>query len=499
MTDEQAYEERLDDELDRDPDQGQEQVQEPEPDQEPEQTQEPEPEPQPEPREEVNPLRHLPNIDRLLKSSGALDLVRSYGREATRDALRIALDAARQWIRQGGNAPAALELLSAAASWLRNRYTPTLRPVINATGIILHSDLGRIPVSEAAQQMIMGVAASYNTLEYELDDGKRGKREQHIESLITKVTGAEAALVVNNNSAALLLILSVLASGRDVIISRGQLFEINGLRLYDMIVQSGARLVEVGSTNRTNLDDVEQAITPQFAIYLRAHTGNFKQLGATEQPDLRDVAALAHAHNVIAVDDLGNGALLNTARYGLAREPMIQESIEAGFDLVTFSGDKLLGGPQAGIIVGRSALVEKLKRHPLTRALQLDKLNLAALYATFDHYRRGDAPEHIPVWQMLAQSLDDIRARAVEWAQQVGGEVVRNESTVNARNLPGDTLPTYVLSLTVPQPDDFISRLRRHNPPLIARIERDRVLLDPRTVLPSQDGDVVRALQNAFR
>src|SRR5581483_1635519 len=446
-----------------------------------------------------NPLRQLPSVDRLLNDMGAGDLLTSYGHEAVRDALRVALDAARQWIRQGGNAPGVDELLAAAGSLLRVRQTPSLRPVINATGVILHTNLGRAPLCESAQQAMLAVAAGYSTLEYELEAGERGKRESHIESLITAITGAEAATVVNNNAAAVLLILTALAQHREVVISRGQLVEIGGgFRIPDVLAQSGARLVEVGTTNRTRLDDFAQAIGPQTALLMRAHASNFKQIGFVEQPSLRELTALAHGRGLHAVEDLGSGALLDTAAYGLDHEPMPQESVRAGIDLVAFSGDKLLGGPQAGIIAGRGELVERLKRHPLARAVRIDKLNLAALVATLDHYRRGDAVEHVPVWQMIALHPEAIRARAESWAMQIGGDVTTSESTIGGGSLPGETLPTFVLALDVPRPDEFAAQLRRQANPVIARIVHRRVLLDPRTVLPGQDNALLQSVSAAL-
>ncbi len=442
-------------------------------------------------------LRHLPSMDRLLREAGGSDLIASYGRAATRDALRVALNAARQWIRQGGVAPGAAELVAAAATYLRSRQGVTLRPVINATGVILHTNLGRAALSESAQQAISAMASGYSSLEYDLEEAKRGNRDSHVAGLITSLTGAEAAMVVNNNAAAVMLMLTALAQGRDVLISRGQLVEIGGgFRMPDVMTASGAHLVEVGATNRTHLDDYTQALTPQTALILRVHASNFQQIGFTEQPDSQALAAIAHAHSVQAVYDVGSGALLDTARYGLDHEPTVQEVLQAGFDLVAFSGDKLLGGPQAGIIAGRSVLIDKLKRHPFARAMRIDKLSLAGLYATLEHYRRNDASSHIPVWQMIALHTDAIRARAEAWASHVGGEVIASESTVGGGSLPGDTLPTYVLALNAPQADVLADRLRRHSTPIIVRIAHNRVLLDPRTVLPAQDAEVVRALES---
>jgi L-seryl-tRNA(Ser) seleniumtransferase len=447
-----------------------------------------------------SPLRHLPAMDRLLREPGAESLIAHYGRTAVRDALREVLNAARHWLQQGGSVPPAGELFTAAETLLRKLYAPTLRPVINATGVIIHTNLGRAPLSEAAQEAMLTVAAGYSTLEYRLEEGQRGRRDDHAEALLKAVTGAEAALVVNNNAAALTLILSVLAKERESIISRGQLVEIGGgFRMPEVMAQSGAQMVEVGTTNRTRLDDFERAITPKTTLLLCVHASNFKQIGFTAQPEPPALVKLAHAGNLLAVSDLGSGALLDTALYGLAHEPTVQEHLRAGFDLVAFSGDKLLGGPQAGIIVGRADLMARLRKHPLARALRIDKLCLAALIATLTHYRQGEALNRIPVWRMITMPIDSIRARAEAWAAQVGGVVIPGQSAIGGGSLPGETLPTFLLALAPSKPstpDALAAQLRRAPTPVITRVTGDRVLLDPRTVLPDQDADVIQALKS---
>jgi L-seryl-tRNA(Ser) seleniumtransferase len=447
-----------------------------------------------------SPLRHLPGMDRLLREPGAESLIAHYGRTAVRDALREVLNAARHWLQQGGNVPPAGELFTAAETLLRKLYAPTLRPVINATGVIIHTNLGRAPLSEAAQEAMLAVAAGYSTLEYRLEEGKRGRRDDHAEALLKAVTGAEAGLVVNNNAAALTLILSVLAKEREIVISRGQLVEIGGgFRMPEVMAQSGAQMVEVGTTNRTRLDDFERAITPKTALLLHVHASNFKQIGFTAQPESPALVKLVHAGNLLAVSDLGSGALLNTALYGLAHEPTVQEHLRAGFDLVAFSGDKLLGGPQAGIIVGRADLVARLRKYPLARALRIDKLSLAALIATLTHYRQGEAVNRVPVWRMITLPVDSIRARAEAWAAQVGGAVIPGQSAIGGGSLPGETLPTFLLALAPSKPstpDALAAQLRRASTPVITRVAGDRVLLDPRTVLPDQDADVIQALKS---
>lgn len=442
-------------------------------------------------------LRALPAVDALLNTADGAHLAALYGRQSVVEALRAVLDARRAALRAGESAAVEAEsLLAQAAHDLEAAFEPTLRPVINATGVIIHTNLGRAPLSLAAQQAAQQAAAGYSTLEFDIDSGKRGSRLRHAGDILCALTGAEAALVVNNNAAALVLLLSALALGREVIISRGQLVEIGGgFRVPEVMTQSGARLVEVGATNRTRPADYEQAITEQTALLLRAHASNFKMIGFTEEVALADIAHIAHRHGLLAVDDLGSGALLDTAAYGLAHEPTAQESLAAGADLVAFSGDKLLGGPQAGIIIGKKALIDQLKRHPLARAIRADKLCLAALSATLDHYRRGEAVQQIPVWQMIARPLADLRETAQRWAQHTGGAVIDGESTVGGGSLPGETLPTTLLALHVPDPDACLARLRAATPPVIARISGDRVLLDPRTVLPGQEAPLLAALR----
>ncbi len=438
-------------------------------------------------------FRDLPSIDALLRAGH--DLVGRYGHARTVEALRQAVEAARQALLSGGSIPGVDALLAQAEARLAREAQPSLRPVINATGVIIHTNLGRAPLSAAALAAIQAVAAGYSTLEYDLEAGARGQRDTHIERILREVTGAPAGMVVNNNAAGVLLALSALAAGRQAIISRGQLIEIGGaFRIPDVMRQSGAQMVEVGTTNRTRLEDYANAITPETALIVRAHPSNFRVVGFTESVPLDALTTLAHARGLPVLDDLGSGALLDTGAFGLAHEPTVQESLSAGADLVLFSGDKLLGGPQAGVLVGRADLIERLRRHPLARAIRPDKLALAALAATLEHYRRGEALEQIPVWRMISLSPDAIRARAERWAAAVPGAIVPAESTVGGGSLPGETLPTWAFAPRVAQPNVAADRLRRADPPVIARVADDRLLLDPRTVLPEQDDALISAL-----
>jgi L-seryl-tRNA(Ser) seleniumtransferase len=307
-------------------------------------------------------------------------------------------------------------------------------------------------------------------------------------------------MVVNNNAAALLLALTALAKHKRVIISRTQLVEVGGgFRIPDVMRQSSAHLVEIGATNKVHIEDYAQALADPAAFVMRAHASNFRIVGFASEPTLAEIVQVAHSAGVPVIDDLGSGSLIETGLFGLAHEPMVQESIAVGADLVCFSGDKLLGGPQAGIIVGRTELIEKLKKHPLARAVRADKLCLAALAATLMHYMKDEAEREIPIWQMIRKTPEQNKARANRWVDVLGqGGVIEGFSTVGGGSLPGETLPTYLLALNVARPNQFMARLRAAHPPIIARVEGDRVVLDPRTVLPEQEGALLVGLQNSL-
>lgn len=443
-------------------------------------------------------LRDLPSVDALLQGAGRL--IASFGRTLTTQAIRENLEAARGEIRRGDSAPAPEELLARTASTLESWLAPTLRPVINATGVIVHTNLGRAPLSAAAQQAMQAVAAGYSTLEYELDSGSRGDRSHHAEQLLTMLSGAEAALVVNNNAAGVLLALTAMAQGREVLVSRTQLIEIGGgFRIPEILQQSGARLHEVGTTNRTHLRDFEGALSERTALILRAHHSNFKIIGFATEPSLSELVALGGQHDIPVLDDLGSGSLLDTTLYGLGYEPMVQESVREGAAVTAFSGDKLLGGPQAGILVGQAAVIEQLRRHPMARAVRPDKLCLAALLATLQHYAQGEAETQVPVWRMIAAGEQALQQRAKAWRQAVGaGEVAAGRSTVGGGSLPEESLPTRLLALRVAHPTRLAQRLRQLELPIIARIEEGRVLLDPRTVLPEQNEALLAGLREAL-
>jgi L-seryl-tRNA(Ser) seleniumtransferase len=443
-----------------------------------------------------NPLRGLPSVDQLLRLPEVGRWVEAYGRPLTLEALRLVLDETRVQYPQTKSVPDETVLLASVERRLQEWTAPTLLPVINASGVVLHTNLGRAPLSAAALQAAQAVALGYSNLEYDLDKGQRGSRLVHAEALLQRLCGVEAALVVNNNAAAVLLALSALARRRAVVIARSQLVEIGGgFRIPDVMKQSGARLLEVGATNRIHLSDYEAALEEKPALILRAHRSNFRISGFTSEPELGEIAALAHEAGIPLLDDLGSGALLDTARFGLGHEPMVQESLTAGADLVCFSGDKLLGGPQAGIIVGRDDLIARLRKHPLARAVRADKLCLAALSATLLHYIKDEAEGEVPIWRMIAAPLDDLERRASMWALRLGqGQVIPGESTVGGGSLPDETLPTRLLALDVISPNRFLKRLRQGKVPVIARTQDERVVLDPRTVLPEQEGLLLNIL-----
>jgi L-seryl-tRNA(Ser) seleniumtransferase len=448
-------------------------------------------------------LRNLPSIEQLLQTEATAQFIARFGRPLTLDALRQILDdiRARFKLNPEAGVPSTESILTQAESTLTAWTTSTLHPVINATGVILHTNLGRAPMSDATIHAMDLVSRSYSNLEFDLETGKRGSRLIHAESILQKLTGAEAALVVNNCASAVLLTLSALANKKRVVIARSQLVEIGGgFRVPDVMKQSGAKLVEVGTTNKVRTADYTAEFEEPTALVMRAHRSNFKIIGFTEEPNFKDVVDAARKAGVPVVDDLGSGALYDTAKYGFSHEPTVQESMQAGADVVLFSGDKLLGGPQAGIIIGRKALLDKIKKHPLARAVRADKACLAGLSATLTHYLKDEAEREIPILKMMSLTLKQVQGRAEAWRAALGqGVVIEGRSTVGGGSLPEESIPTYLLELQVKSADKFLRALRRNSPPIIARTENDKILLDPRTVLPEQEGALLVGLKNCLK
>lgn len=447
-------------------------------------------------------FRNLPSVDSVLALPNVTAAAAAYSREWVVELAREELDAARQRIRQGGEADGAEEIAALVCRRAEEAGLAEPRRVINATGVVIHTNLGRAPLSRAAMQAAEEAAAGYSNLEFDLESGRRGSRQARLESLIRQVTGAEAALAVNNNASAVLLGLLALAAGREVIVSRAEAVEIGGgFRVPDVLRQSGATLVDVGTTNRTYLRDYEDATTENTAAYLKVHASNFRVEGFTSEVDAKELAALGDRLGVAVLHDVGSGSLLPTERYGMAHEPMPQESIRADMGLVFFSGDKLLGGPQAGIVAGRRELVGLLARHPLARAVRIDKLSLASLTATMVHYLRGEAEREIPVWRMISATAESLKERAHSWKRQLSEpySVAESRSAVGGGSLPGETLPTWALALdasSLPEGAEGVMRLLREGrPPVVARVEDERVMFDPRTVAPDEDMELLAALR----
>ena len=429
-------------------------------------------------------LRDLPSVDELLRD----ERLASEPHELAVAAARTVLDRAREEI-QAGATPA--PLVDAVLAELAGAREPSLRRVLNATGVLVHTNLGRAPLPEAALERVVEVGRGYSNLEYDLSRGERGSRQDHLAPLLRRLTGAEAALVVNNNAAAVLLVLAALAEGREVIVSRGELIEIgDGFRIPDVLARSGARLVEVGTTNRTRAADYERAIGPETAVLLRVHQSNFRVVGFAERPQLAELAEIAQRHQLPLVDDLGSGALA-----AVGDEPTPAESLRAGADLVCFSGDKLLGGPQAGVVVGRADLVERLRRHPLQRALRADKLTLAALEGTLALALDPGTRDLIPVLRMLHEPIETIRARAERLAVLVGGEVEETVSRVGGGALPLTELPSAACAVE----EALAEGLRLGEPPVIALVRDGRTLLDCRTLTDAEVDAVAAAVSVARR
>ena len=435
-------------------------------------------------------LRDLPSVDELAGHESLQGAPRALAVQAA----RAALAGARKEIRAGHDPG---DLAARAATELEAAARPRLRRVLNATGVIVHTNLGRAPLARAAAQRAAEIGGSYSNLELELAAGARGSRQDHTAALLRRLTGAEAALVVNNNAAAVLLALAALAEGREVVVSRGELIEIgDGFRIPDVLARSGARLVEVGTTNRTRAADYAAAVGPETALLLRVHQSNFRVVGFTERPSTAALADVARQAGIPLVDDLGSGALGVSNSLLLAEEPSPRAALSEGADLVCFSGDKLLGGPQAGIVVGRADLVELLRRHPLQRALRADKLTLAALEGTLAlHLDPERARRELPVLRMLDEPAEAVRARAERLAAAVGGEVERTVARVGGGALPLSELESFACAVE----EELASRLREGEPPVVAIVRDGRTLLDCRTLSDAEADEVVAAVAAARR
>ena len=451
------------------------------------------------------PLRCLPAVEKLLASSEIKPLVVRYSHALVVNAIQKTLAAFRSDISSGQVVPSHQDLVARITCFLNEQWPGFLSPVINATGVILHTNLGRAPLSSATTEALAGLGGSYLNLENDLDTGERGVRMHELRRLLIAITGAEDALVVNNNAAAVLLILVALANNRQAVVSRGELVQIGGgFRVPDIMAQSGVVLKEVGTTNQTTVDDYVQAISEDTALLLKVHPSNFIQRGFVHEASLAELIELGRKHDLPLVYDSGSGALLDTAAYGLRHEPTVQEALRDGVDLITFSGDKLLGGPQSGIIVGRSVYIQALLKHPFLRVVRLDKLSAIALAVTLRHYLNNEATAQVPVWRMMALPVKEIRRRAETVAAlvKIAGisvEIKAGQSKIGGGALPEETLPTTLLTLKLNcKIESFARRLRLSNPPLLTRIEEGRIVIDMRTVLAEQDNLVAPLIIEAW-
>jgi L-seryl-tRNA(Ser) seleniumtransferase len=439
--------------------------------------------------------RGLPSVDAVLRAGQPGEAERERFVRAAREVLAQA--------RSEHDLADAAEFARRARELLAERDRPTLRPVLNATGVVLQTNLGRAPLAARAIDAVRDAAGAVS-VEYDLVAGKRGERHGHAARILAELAGAEDAAVVNNNAAAVLLALAALASRKEVIVARGELVEIGGgFRIPDVLRRSGAKLVEVGTTNRTYARDYANAIGERTGAILRVHASNFRQTGFVASADGRDLAALARERGVAYIHDLGSGTFLDTSRYGLSREPTVADAVAEGADVVTFSGDKLLGGPQAGLAVGRAASIAMLRSHPLMRALRPDKITLAALLATLEIYREGRAVAELPIWRMLSATEDGIARRANALAERLrrsghAAEVIRTRSTVGGGALPEQTQPSAAVALSGAPASQLAAALRGADPPVIARIIEEQVALDLRAVLPEHDEALARAVTDAL-
>ncbi len=446
-------------------------------------------------------LRALPSIEQLLRRPSLEARLAAVPRARAVEALRLAVRRVRERLLRGEARPFADEDVDEA---LRTLATPRLRPVLNATGVVLHTNLGRAPLAAEAVARVAAVARGYSNLEYDLDEGERGSRYAPVVELLTQLTGAEEALVVNNCAGAALLVLATLASGREAIVSRGELVEIGGgFRVPDVMRQSGARLVEVGTTNRTRRSDYESALGPETGVLMKVHRSNFAVVGFTEEVEVKELAAAGRVHGVPVFVDLGSGALVPLVGEGLTGEPTVPATVAAGADVVAFSGDKLLGGPQAGIIVGRKALLARIKAHPLCRALRVDKMTVAALEATLELYRDG-RPEAVPTWRLLTQPAEVLRARAERLhallaERNVPSRVSSISGQVGGGAMPLARLPSFACILTLGGPASFLDRLRGEEVPVIGRISDGEVLLDVRCLTEEELEPAARAVAAALQ
>jgi L-seryl-tRNA(Ser) seleniumtransferase len=451
-------------------------------------------------------LRQIPSVEKILESPELQVYINKFSHPLVASVVKETVEKVREEAKKSSGTVSLPQIVSTTVNILQEHTSSSLQPVINATGVILHTNLGRAPLDENTLSFIKEVSAGYNNLEFDLKEGKRSKRGIFVEKLLCTLTSAESALVVNNNAGAVLLILSALAQDKEVIVSRGELVQIGGgFRIPEILALSGAKLREVGTTNHTTISDYERAINRQSALLLKVHQSNFRMVGFVKKPALTELVKLGKKRKLPVVEDLGSGIILRTEDFHLAHEPTMTEALSAGADLVCFSGDKLLGAPQAGIILGKRKYVDALKKHPLHRALRLDKMFLAGLEKVLLYYLKGEAMNRIPVWQMISAPLESLQTRAEKIGAELGKSSIQmiiqtSQSTIGGGSLPGETLPSITISVIRPLcPANQQAQLfRQQSPPIIGRIEGQKFVLDLRTVFPYQDETLISAIKKIF-
>ena len=450
-------------------------------------------------------LKNIPSVDKILSHPDVVELSEKFSNEKITALTREKLTYVRESIQSGKESLDISTIVEHIKQAAKIKWRPWPQKVINGTGIILHTNLGRSPISADASKAAEEASQNYSDLELNLNSGKRGSRQEHASNLLSDVTGAECGLVVNNNAAATLLALTSLTAGKEVIISRSEAVEIGGgFRIPDVLSQSGAKLIEVGTTNRTYWQDYDEAISEDTGAIMSIHASNFKLVGFTHQPTIREIVKVGTAKNIPVIHDVGSGSILDTGLFGLNPEPQPQESIKAGVDLCLFSGDKLLGGPQSGIIVGKKKYVNQLEKHPLARAFRIDKMNLAGLNATLTHYIKGEELSEIPIWRMISASRESLLVRAESILKKINAStslvnIIDTKSAVGGGSLPGALQASIGLRISASNPDLFARSLRTYDFPLIGRIESDTNIIDVRTILENQDEYIPKAINEALK
>lgn len=450
-------------------------------------------------------LSHIPSVEKILNDNRIIDLLEKYSRDSIIKLIRIELEVIRQRIVDSNLEFNYEVLIDNLINKANNLWLNEIKNVINATGVILHTNLGRAPLSSDAADSVRDISLSYSDLEFSIKSAKRGSRQEIVSDILCNLTGAESAFVVNNNASAVFLTILALCENKDVIVSRGEAVEIGGgFRIPDIISNSSANLVEIGTTNKTYVHDYETAINDKSGCILMVHTSNFKITGFTHSADISDLVKLSSSKGLPIIQDLGSGTLIDTRDFNLDYEPTIQDSIKSGIDLVLFSGDKLLGGPQAGIIVGKKKYLDLIKKHPIARAIRIDKLNLTALSSTLLHYIKDEAIDKIPVWKMISADIESLKARVIDWQNKITIEsnIIEGQSTIGGGSLPGQILPTYLLSISGLKIDcgvnEFFNKLLNNKFPIVARIEKNNIIFDPRTVLGDEDSKLIDGINSVY-